>query len=385
MRCKKCGRTGVPEGSLYCNWCGKKLETTRALTKEVKIPEPKQLPSGNWFIQLRIGGESISITEPTSRQCAAKARAIKSGIISGRKNGTVQLATAIDKYIESKSNILSPSTVKGYRDIQRQRFKSYMDKDIYKLTQADYQKMVNEEATVCSAKTLSNAWRLVNSAIKFETGQRINILMPQIVAKPITFWEPEEIHTFCAYIKGMKHEIPFLLGLSSLRRSEIFGLTWDDIDLDKRVIHVSGAMVYDELKQKVYKETNKNVSSNRNVPIMMDQLYDALCNVEDKQGLVVTAAPSSVRNALEKACKTAGVQRITMHGLRHSFASLAAHLQVPLDVTKQIGGWADDRVVKRVYTHIYENDIQRSSNAISDFFNSNIANENANGDTETLV
>ncbi len=33
----------------------------------VKIPTARQLPSGNWFVQLRIDGRSISITKPTQR------------------------------------------------------------------------------------------------------------------------------------------------------------------------------------------------------------------------------------------------------------------------------------------------------------------------------
>ena len=43
----------------------------------LSVPKPRQLPSGNWFIQMRLGGESISITEYTASACIRAAQAIK--------------------------------------------------------------------------------------------------------------------------------------------------------------------------------------------------------------------------------------------------------------------------------------------------------------------
>lgn len=43
----------------------------------MKVPKPRKLSSGNWFIQLRLGGESISVTEPTEKKCIKSAQLIK--------------------------------------------------------------------------------------------------------------------------------------------------------------------------------------------------------------------------------------------------------------------------------------------------------------------
>jgi hypothetical protein len=56
---------------------------------KVKVPTARQLPSGNWFVQLRINGKSISITEPTERAAVARAMAIKDGIIQENVNAKV--------------------------------------------------------------------------------------------------------------------------------------------------------------------------------------------------------------------------------------------------------------------------------------------------------
>ena len=63
-----------------CNYfCKECINVPRK--KELKIPEPRLLTSGNYFIQLRINGKSISITENDYNVCKARARAIKAGII----------------------------------------------------------------------------------------------------------------------------------------------------------------------------------------------------------------------------------------------------------------------------------------------------------------
>ena len=83
MKCLNCQRE-IPDNSLYCNWCGKKQIKEKA-GKAVYIPEPRLLPSGKAFIQLRIDGQSIAITEDTPDLCRAKAMAVKTGLIKQRR------------------------------------------------------------------------------------------------------------------------------------------------------------------------------------------------------------------------------------------------------------------------------------------------------------
>lgn len=43
----------------------------------MKVPEPRKLPSGSWFIHLRLGGESIPVTSTSKQTCIKEAQAIK--------------------------------------------------------------------------------------------------------------------------------------------------------------------------------------------------------------------------------------------------------------------------------------------------------------------
>lgn len=180
---------------------------------------------------------------------------------------------------------------------------------------------------------------------------------------------PEQITVFCKAIAGEPCEIGALLALSSLRRSEILALTWDNVDLAHRVIHVRGAKVFDEHGELVSKKQNKNKTSRRDVPIMMNQLYNALMNVEVKQGTVLTCAPNTLGRQINRVCAENGLPKVGVHGCRHSFASLAAHLHVPEPVAMEIGGWADSKTMRNIYTHVSKLDVSNAQNEIAVFFN----------------
>ncbi len=205
--------------------------------------------------------------------------------------------------------------------------------------------------------------------LKFAGLDSVNVSLPQPIPHDTPFLTPEEITRFVDAIKGTDIEIVCLLGLSSMRASEAHALHWEDVDMDKRLLYVRRSVVRSPDGVWIEKETNKNVTSNRVVPIMMDNLYDALKAAQQKDGHVVTITRSMVNRRLAKACAAAGVTDISFHGLRHSFASLAAHIGMPEAVAMQIGGWADDKIMKRIYTHVLETDVNRYQNEMSEYYN----------------
>lgn len=367
MRCKSCKRD-IDDDSIFCKWCGEKQIRERKKKQEISVPKPRQLKSGKWNIELK--AEKQSITEATPELCIAKARAIRAGFIATKaKTESITLTKAIDRYISSKDAVLSPETVRGYRICQRHRFPELMEMDVAKITPAIAQRAVNECAKSYAPKTVYNAWGLVNTVIEYVTGQRLNVTTPQVVSEEHAWLMPEQITVFCKAIAGEPCEIGALLALSSLRRSEILALTWDNVDLAHRVIHVRGAKVFDEHGNLVSKKQNKNKSSRRDVPIMMDQLYNALMNVEVKQGAVLTCAPNTLGRRINRVCAENGLPLVGVHGCRHSFASLAAHLHVPEPVAMEIGGWADSKTMRNIYTHVSKLDVANSQNEIAAFFN----------------
>ena len=77
----------------------------------------------------------------------------------------------------------------------------------------------------------------------------------------------------------------------------------------------------------------------------------------------------TLRSAVERTCARAGVKRVTVHQLRHSFASLSAHLRIPAEISMEIGGWSNDKTMNEIYTHITRSDIERYKNEMWNFYN----------------
>lgn len=359
--------------------------------KQIKLPTARQLPSGNWFVQLRINGQSISITEPTKREAISKAMAIKDGIIEYKKAPLSErtLTQAIDLWFADNEERLSPSTIRGYVTCQKNGFKTLMPMKCGKITAKVATKAINQECKKYSAKTIENRWRFIAQVLEWATGERFEVALPQVIVEPPEFLDQEDLDTFLKSIKGKKVEIAALLAISSLRRSEMAALNWDrgDIDLKNRWIHVRGAMVPNKNHQMVTKDTNKNSVSRRDVPII-DPLYEALCAVEVKQGRVVPQHPATMLKRINKACREAGVPEVGCHGLRHSFASLCHILNVPPQVAMEIGGWADRATMDRIYTHVSKRTKDSYKNKFTEYFKKPKeyanANENANGEEITL-
>lgn len=334
----------------------------------MKIPEPKKLPSGSWNVRIQIDGEIYSVTKPSKKECIAEAAALKARVKDARKRTRKTLSKAIDAYIEDRENVLSPSTIRGYRAIQRLRFQTAMPRYIEDITRDQWQRIVNLEARKCSAKTLKNAWGFISSVIQDSTGKKITVRLPQVVPHDLPYLTAEQIPIFLDAIKGDFCEIAILLGLSSLRRSEIMAVRWEDIDLSAGCIYVHGSAVLDENGKLIHREENKNTSSRRTVPFLIPQLRAAVEAADKRTEFAVTCNPNTIYNSTNRACRKVGLPEIGAHGLRRSFASLAYHLNLPEEVTMKAGGWSDIYTMRKIYTKISEKDITDQGQVYEAFF-----------------
>ncbi len=367
MICRFCKQDGIPDRAPYCCWCGKKLLRDK---QEIKIPEPKQLPSGSWRIQLRRKDQpAISITEPSAELCRTKARAIVIGIIQAeKKSPKLSLGSCVDAYISARSNTLSPSTIRGYRTIRDTRFSDYMSRSVAAIP---YQRMINEEAAICSAKTLKSAWSLVSTSLRAAGAEVPDVTLPRVPRAERPWLSPEQIPLFLSAAQDRAGELPALLALHSLRRSELAALTWEQIDLSAGTITVSGALLRNEDNDIVRSANNKTSVSARTIPILIPRLRDLLEAVpaDQRTGTVYPRALNTSYASINAICDSAGLPSVGVHGLRHTFASLCYHLKMNEMEVMRLGGWADFNTVHRIYTHLSDRDAARGTKKLSTYFN----------------
>lgn len=341
------------------------------------VPKPRKLKSGTWFIYLRLGGEGVSITGGTEKECVHKAELAKAQYLVDRKKQDrkprqkkqpLTLEQCIDKYIKSRK-WLSPSTVRGYEIIKRNRFQSVMKKPVPSIK--NWQEVYDRDAESVSPKTMKNAWNVVNAACAYSGYTLPKIEEEKLIKHEHDFLTPDQIKSFIKYLKTLDAEkqIPPMLALCSLRLSEILALTWENVDTDRNRILVSGAAVINADNKLVLKAENKTASSRRYVPILIPELKQALINARGKPPeRVVPVMPNTVYRNIKDELESAKLPPVGVHGLRHSFASLAHHLEIPpLDACK-IGGWSDVNTLMKIYTHLDQKDVEKYSQKIMDFF-----------------
>ncbi len=348
-----------------------------------KIPRITQLASGSYNCQIMYNGKRQSITEDTYDDCLARVMDImakrkasgsrSAGSSPAAKAKKLTLRQAIDIYIELRSNVLSPSTIRGYRYVQNNRFVSVMDLPLYD-TIDNWQALINAESKAVSAKTVKNAWGLVRRVLSVNNLPVPSVTLPQVVKNEHDFFQPEQVKSFVKAVKGDKYELFYLLGLHGLRCSEILAIDVKK-NIDKNFIRVRGSVVQgldeDGISRYQKKDTNKTASSRRDVPVLISRITQIIHAEKRKKHDVqelIPPHPDAVRKHMKKVCMANNLPYVGLHGLRHSFASLCYHLGISELETMRLGGWSDIGVMKKIYTHLANIDKASSENKLKSFF-----------------
>lgn len=324
----------------------------------MKIPKIKKLPSGSYHAQVQIDGKRISITADTKKE-------VEQQILSFRldnKNTTDRtLSECIDKWLEDKSNILSPSTKRGYEIIKRNRFQSVMNQRIDKIQ--NWQKIINDEAKLVSAKTLKNAWGFVRSVLVRNGVDPGYVLLPMVINKERNFLQPDEIKRFAATVYGHPYEIAYLACLHGLRASEMMALDKCDVS---NVIKVYKAVVPNDENKYVIKYLTKNKTSTREVPVIIPRLTELASAAPE--GRLVNVSALTLNKYLKRICEINGLPIITLHELRHSYVSLMYFLHIPEQQAMEFGGYSDIQTMRKIYTHLSDEGRKNATDKMTSFF-----------------
>ena len=321
------------------------------------MAKAKKTKSGKWTVRVYAYTDPQGvqhykrITADTKAQCEYLAAQYK---VSDRKKAPKTKRTdgdAVDQYIEL-CKVLSPATVAGYQKIRRTAFRPLMDVKVEDLDEKLLQEAINTEAMRMgrrgriSAKTVSNEWGLISSALWHISRVKWDVRLPKRARRFKEYPEPQQIMDI---VRGTEIELPCMLALwLSFSMSEIRGLRWTDIR--DGVITINRVMV-DVDGRPVVKDTAKAEMRKRRHRIPQ-YIQELLAKADHKTTYIVPLNQRQINGRLQRLCRQHGIE-ITFHDLRHLNASVMLQLNIPEKYAMERGGWKTPNVMKSVYQHTF--------------------------------
>lgn len=312
----------------------------------------EKLPSGNYRARVSITRNGVltrkSITAETKRDINLAIARYRMEMES-LKPSKITVGNAIKVYIDSKRNVLSPTTIREYTRMYNKEYDSIKYSTLSEVTQKDIQEFVNEKSAYLSPKSVRCVYSLLMASIKAERQVDFKINLPQSQKTDILIPTEEWIRAIYPVVKGTVMEAPFLLASQcGLRASEICALNKDSIK-DGSIV-VRKALVYDG-SQWVAKEP-KTYSSNREVPCSA-KIIDILRGLQGDP-YIIGLNTQDITHRWEHVLIRAGVPRFHFHALRHYFASMCLLQGIPKTYVSAMLGHGTSRMLDQVYAHIFK-------------------------------
>lgn len=193
---------------------------------------------------------------------------------------------------------------------------------------------------------------------------------PRPVEAQAVYYTPARLSQLLRAIRGTPLEVPVRLACSlGLRRGEILGLRWRDVDLQSGQLCVR--WVRTAAGGRVVEKPPKTSGSCRTLSIAaLDKLVELLsalraqrrregtpCSPDDFLLLAADGLPlrpSTLSASLATFVRERRLPPITFHGLRHTFASMANSARVPMYQISRAMGHANPSITQRIYTHLFD-------------------------------
>jgi integrase len=199
-------------------------------------------------------------------------------------------------------------------------------------------------------------------------------------------WSADEARRFLAAARRDPLYAAFVLLLVyGLRRGEVLGLSWRDVDFEASTLRIRQQLL--RANHVLYLGPVKTSAGRRHLPLL-GIAHDALRYQEDlrqlggeatawgSQGLVFTTSsghpvePRNLGRSFERISKAAGLRPIRLHDLRHTTATLLKTLGVPPRDAMEILGHSRIAVTLEVYTAGDERSRREAIGKLSDLFGS---------------
>jgi len=284
---------------------------------------------------------------------------------------------------------------------------------------------IEREESALSDKTILHHHRLISSIlgqatreriIPFNVADRQYMKAPKVEPKEARFLDNEQAQQVVDKALGepIKWRTALLTLLyTGLRRGELMGLEWKDIDFKNKMIHVRRTSQYVSGMGIICKEP-KNKTSVRSIKVTddimgllseyrkwwiserfklmnkMEKPWNDYIDIKDSKGNIerrkndrlfvqedgLPMNPDSLTDWTEKFITRHNLPKITPHGLRHTNITLQIFNQVPIRVVASRAGHATPATTNKIYAHVIQEADERAAEVISNALGLKLVKDN---------
>ncbi|NMP23434.1 tyrosine-type recombinase/integrase [Sulfobacillus harzensis] len=281
---------------------------------------------------------------------------------------------------------LAPKTLEQYRDVTRLYIIPTLgDVTLERLTPLDLQKSLRSwmesprrdgRPGTLSPTTVRTTYIVLRSALKqallwelIDRNPADRVPIPPKAAYTPTVWDSEAVKSFLAVAEDHRWGAGFRLGLfCGLRRGEILGLQWGDINWEEGSVIIRRARIHVKGTGEVFNPTKRE----RQRIVVLDAVSlawlerrreyaeaerRAAGELYHDHGLVIQTAlgtPVATRNfnrSFDTLCQHAGVPKIRLHDLRHTHGTALHEAGVDLKTIQQRLGHSSIGITAKYYLH----------------------------------
>lgn len=291
-------------------------------------------------------------------------------------------------YEEYRSTVKSSTLLKTERIFKNHILPAFGDKPIQDIKPMDAQNQMNiwHKKLVRASMVMNYAGLVFDYAIRM---QLINMNPTKVIKKPVrkksvredkdmNFYDKDELKKFMAAIENNNNFRAFvyfrLLAFTGMRKGESLALKWSDIDLEKQTLYINKAV--SRSAAGLYIQTPKTPSSIRRISID-DKTVSILQEYkkESPDGLVFQSedggilSPAKPRKWYLTAMKNlpADFKQISIHGFRHTHASLLFEAGASIKDVQSRLGHSDIQTTMDVYTHVSKSAKEQLANRFNNY------------------
>src|SRR6266571_1407258 len=311
------------------------------------------------------------------------------------------LGAFLDEWLPAMAGNLEPNTHEVYGHYARAYVKPRLGHvRLQQLTATDLRAFYTELAASggrrsqgLKPKTVKNVHALIHRALEDAVDQGLmtrNVAAlrsarpPKLEKTERGVWTPENLRVFLTAMAADRlAALWLLLATTGLRRSEALGLPWRAIDLESGQLTVMQRLVTVAGKPTIRLGT-KSPAGRRSIALdpatvaalkahRPRQLEERLACGEGWQdhGLVFTREdgtplrPTQLTRMFARLAREAGLPDLTLHGLRHTYATASLQAGVPVKVVSQRLGHANTAITSDLYQHVLKAMDADAANAVA--------------------